>query len=118
MRLLTIVLALALYPFLGSAQNTVTGKVVDELGLPIYLASISLENTDVVAHTDFDGNFSLSSNKDFHWKMDISSSGYETESFFVLDGGHAGEIILRYNAEMRELLIGDIPEEHNNGPGH
>ena len=111
MRILTIVLLLAFAPFIGQAQNTVSGKIVDELGLPIYLAEIRLGSSENVVHTDYDGNFTLISEKDFHWKINISSTGYKTESFFVLSGGSAGEIILQYNAEMLELLS-DTGIEH------
>ncbi|MEM1257329.1 MAG: carboxypeptidase-like regulatory domain-containing protein [Bacteroidota bacterium] len=107
MRILTIVLALAFAPILGQAQNTVTGKIVDELGLPIYMAGITLDATKDVVYTNYDGNFTLSSEKDFHWKITISSVGYKTESFFVLDGGNAGEIMLEYGDELRELLISE-----------
>ncbi|MEO0572400.1 MAG: carboxypeptidase-like regulatory domain-containing protein [Bacteroidota bacterium] len=113
MRILTIVLIMALAPIFGQAQNTVTGKIVDELGLPIYMAGISLETSEIIVYTDYDGNFTLSSEKDFHWKITISSAGYKPESFFVLDGGNAGEIILQYGDELRELLISEqsLPDD-------
>lgn len=105
MRIVHTVLLLAFAALYGQAQNTVTGKIVDELGLPIYMAGISLDASETVVYTDYDGNFTLSSEKDFHWKINISSAGYKTESFFVLDGGNAGEIILQYGDELRELLL-------------
>ena len=107
MRICIIVLLLAFTPLFGQAQNTVSGKIVDELGLPIYMAAISLDSSENVVHTDFDGNFTLTSEKKFHWRINISSAGYKTESFFVLDGGNAGEIILEYGDELRELLISE-----------
>ena len=107
MRIFTIVLLLALAPIFGQAQNTISGKIVDELGLPLYLASVSIENSDTTVYTDNDGSFTLSSSKDFHWQIQISAAGYETESFFVLSGGNTGELILRYGAELRDLLVGE-----------
>ena len=107
MRIITIVLLLAFAPINGRAQHTVTGKIVDELGLPIYRAAISIDSSESIVYTDYDGNFMLSSEKDFHWKINISSAGYKTESFFVLSGGSAGEIILLYGDELRELLISE-----------
>ena len=107
MRILTIVLFLAFASFYGQAQNKVTGKIVDELGLPIYMASIQLDESDIVVYTDIDGAFILESEKSFHWKINISTSGYKSESFFVLDGGSAGEITLRYGDELRDLLLSE-----------
>ena len=107
MRIVTMMLLLSLAPIFGQAQNTVTGKIVDELGLPIYSAAISLDSSENIVYTNFDGNFTLTSKKDFHWKITISSAGYKPESFFVLDGGNAGEIVLEYGDELRELLVSE-----------
>ena len=97
---------LLIVPFFGHGQNTITGRVTDELGLPIYLASISIDATEDITYTDYDGSFSLSSSKDFHWKINIKSAGYKTESLFVLSGGSTENIILEYNEEMKKLLDG------------
>lgn len=99
-------LVLFSFPCLGMGQNVVTGKIIDELGLPIYFAAVEINETNTVAYTDFDGNFSIENEKDFHWKINISSKGYKTESFFVLSGGSAGEIVLRYDEELKKLLEG------------
>lgn len=106
MRIVTIVLILFAVPFFGQSQNTITGKVTDELGLPIYLASISIDASEDTTYTNYDGAFSLTSEKDFHWKINIESAGYKTESFFVLSGGSTESIVLEYNEEMKKLLDG------------
>ncbi len=106
MRKVTFTLLLFAVPVFGIGQNVVTGKIIDELGLPIYLASVELNSTEDRVFTNFDGVFTLESEKDFHWKIHISSKGYKSESFFVLSGGSAGEIVLEYNAEMLKLLEG------------
>ncbi len=111
MRKLSIVLLLLCFPFFMRSQNAITGKVVDELGLPVYLASVSINGSDTVVHTDFDGNFTLESTKDFHWKITITSAGYTTESFFVLDGGKTEDLVLKYDIALQELLNGDTEED-------
>jgi|GEM_PF-2548618 len=107
MHKLTLVLLLTFIPLFGISQNTVTGKIVDELGLPIYMASVAIEQTDDITYTDSDGTFTLTSKKDFHWKVNIKSKGYKSESFFVLSGGKTESLVLEYNAEMKKLLIGN-----------
>jgi len=104
MHKLTLVLLLTIIPVLGISQNTVTGKIVDELGLPIYMASVAIEQTDDITYTHSDGSFTLTSKKDFHWKVNITSKGYKPESFFVLSGGKTESLVLEYNAEMKSLL--------------
>ncbi|MGW9687102.1 carboxypeptidase-like regulatory domain-containing protein [Flagellimonas sp. 2504JD1-5] len=106
MRIVTIMLILSFVPYFGFGQNAITGKIVDELGLPVYMAVVEIHDTEDITFTDFDGSFTLESKKGFHWKIDIKSKGYKTESFFVLSGGSTGEIVLEYNAEMRKLLEG------------
>lgn len=107
MRKLSIVLILLCLPILGQSQKTIAGKVVDELGLPVYRAAVAIIGTSDVVYTDFDGNFTLESEKDFHWKITIQSTGYTTESFFVLSGGSTGNLTLSYDAAMKELLSGE-----------
>ena len=106
MRKVTFTLILFAIPLFGLGENRVTGKIIDELGLPIYLAAVEINSTEHRVYTDFEGVFTIESEKNFHWKINISSKGYKTESFFVLSGGSAGEIVLEYNEEMRKLLEG------------
>ena len=91
-------------PFLGHSQNAIHGKVVDELGLPIYRAAIALENSEDVVYSDHEGNFNLASDNAFHWKITISSTGYKSESFFVLSGGRTEDLVLEYDEALRKLL--------------
>lgn len=104
MRIVPIVLILFALPFFGHTQNTISGQVTDELGLPIYLASIGIASTEDIVYTNAEGRFSLTSEKDFHWKINVSSAGYKTESFFVLSGGDTQSLVLEYNEEMKKLL--------------
>lgn len=106
MRIVPIVLILFAIPFLGHAQNTIHGQVTDELGLPIFRASISITASEDITYTNSEGQFSLTSEKDFHWKINVASAGYKTESFFVLSGGDTQSIVLEYNEEMKKLLEG------------
>lgn len=107
MRIVTYMLVLSIVPYFGLGQNKITGKIVDQLGFPVYRASVEINATDDITYTDYDGSFSLNSSKDFHWKIDIKSKGYKPESFFVLNGGNTGDIILEYDTDMKKLLDGN-----------
>ena len=104
MRIVPIVLILYAIPFLAQAQNTIHGQVTDELGLPVYRASISIAASEAVTYTNAEGQFSLTSEQDFHWKINVASVGYKTESYFVLSGGNTQNIILEYDEKMKKLL--------------
>ncbi|UII75028.1 carboxypeptidase-like regulatory domain-containing protein [Flagellimonas sp. HMM57] len=107
MRIATYMLVLSVVPYFGFGQNKITGKVVDQLGFPIYRASAEISTTDIITYTDYDGSFLLKSEKDFHWKVNIKSKGYEPESFFVLSGGNTGYIVLEYDDDIKKLLDGN-----------
>ncbi|UII78645.1 hypothetical protein [Flagellimonas sp. CMM7] len=106
MRIVTYMLVLSVVPYLGFGQNKINGKVVDQLGFPVYRASVEINATDIITYTDYEGSFLLKSEKDFHWKINIKSKGYKPESFFVLSGGNAGNIVLEYDADIKKLLDG------------
>ncbi len=106
-------LLLTFVPLIGLGQNTISGKIVDELGLPIYRASVEIHQTDAITYTDYEGAFTLTSAKDFHWKITIKSKGYKSESFFVLEGGKTAALVLEYDIEINTLLddTSDIKKE-------
>lgn len=102
-----ILVLIGVFPVFVLSQNTITGKIVDELGLPIYMASVEIEQTGDIVYTNGDGDFTLTSEKDFHWKIKIKSKGYKSESFFVLDGGKTEALILEYDMDMKKILSSD-----------
>ncbi|MEO9511679.1 MAG: hypothetical protein ABJN84_01570 [Flavobacteriaceae bacterium] len=113
MRVVTYMLILTSFiPYFGLAQNKIHGKIIDQLGFPVYRASIAINATDHITYSDYDGSFELLSAKDFHWKINITSKGYKPESFFVLNGGNTGDIILEYDADMKKLLDGSSSLHH------
>ncbi len=121
-RLITFILVFAAQ--FCFSQNRVTGKVVDELGFPLYKASITLVDSGEIAYTDFDGDFTLESTQKFHWKVTIDSEGFEPEIFFVLDGGSMETIVLNFDLDMRELISDETSDksddkfENNNIEGN
>ena len=48
MRILTTVFLLVVVPMATMAQQKVSGRIVDELGLPVYRATIELDQTKEV----------------------------------------------------------------------
>ncbi|MEM7485586.1 MAG: hypothetical protein AAF348_10300, partial [Bacteroidota bacterium] len=106
MRIVTFMLVLSVVPYFGISQNKITGKVVDQLGFPIYRASAEISTTDIITYTDYDGSFLLKSEKDFHWKVNIKSKGYEPESWFCFLGGETRGFVFFYFLEIKKNLFG------------
>lgn len=94
--------------FSGLAQHQVTGTIVDELGLPVNKAKITMEDSSAAIFTDFNGAFSITSENDFYWKIKVSCEGFLTETYYVLDDGYTEDIILTYDLNLKKIL----DEEH------
>lgn len=103
----TTLVLLVLSATLCMAQNQVTGTIVDELGLPVNKAMIIMEHDNKPIFTDFEGTFSIKSETDFYWKIKISCEGYLTETYYVLDGGKTGDIVLSYDIDLDTILNDD-----------
>ncbi|NJB37347.1 carboxypeptidase-like regulatory domain-containing protein [Croceivirga sp. JEA036] len=104
MRKLTSALFMSAAFTFAYSQHTVKGKVIDELGLPVYMAQIQILGADTTTFTDVDGYFKLESEKGFHWKLDIGSAGFKPETFFVLSAGRTEDIVLKYDTAIKSLI--------------
>lgn len=69
------------------AQNTITGNVTDDDGLPLSSANVVIEGTNLGVVTDFNGNFTLSTNQDFPVNILISYIGFTTQSITLENPG-------------------------------
>ena len=61
------------------AQTTITGKVADNTNQPIPGANIKIVGEDIGTTTDFDGNFTLTTQKKPPFTIEISSIGFSTK---------------------------------------
>ena len=92
------------------AQVTVDlfGSVTDEVGEPLFGASVFLEGTEIGAQTDFDGNYVINDVTPGSYNLIVSYIGYETQTEY--------NIIVRskgtpsYNFVLRESVrqLGEV----------
>ena len=82
MKKITFIVAL-LMCFIGNAQTTINGKVVDDFNQPIPGANISLKGESIGTVTNFDGVFTLTVTKKPPFTITASSIGYEESSVEV-----------------------------------
>jgi len=71
-----LLISLLLFGTFGVAQTTITGKVVDENSEPVPGANVVIVGKAEGAVTDFDGNFSLSTETEPPFELKITSIGY------------------------------------------
>lgn len=76
--------------FSTSAQNKVTGKVIDEQGLPIPGANVKVEKSTTSAATDMDGRFSIEATE--KTTLSFSFVGYVTQKKLV---GTSKQILIK-----------------------
>ena len=73
-------------------EKRITGTIVDNAGVPIIGANVSVKGTTTGTITDVDGNFSLSVPADA--VVEISYIGYLTETFKVGNRSHLEVVLL------------------------
>ncbi len=84
-------------------EKNVSGKVVDEQGVPIPSVTVSIKNTSIGTVTDFDGMFSIRANPD-----DIilfSFIGFESQEMPVDDKSIINVTLKEDTAELEEVVV-------------
>ncbi len=80
------------------AQQTVTGKVVDNNDIGIPGVNVTIQGTSIGEITDFDGNFSINASSDN--VLVISYVGYTTEKITV---GNQTNIVVKLKEDVESL---------------
>ena len=87
------------------AQTTITGTVMDNNGLPIPGANIIVTGTSSGNATDFDGNFTLSTDSKPPFSVQASSVGFSTETMEVTTNNQTLNFILQEGSILDEVVI-------------
>jgi outer membrane receptor protein involved in Fe transport len=90
---------------LSYSQTTISGSVLDDNGQPIPGANIIIVGTSSGTVTDFDGNFSLSTNLTPPFKLQASSIGFETVVENVTSNNQKINFILKEGTSLDEVVI-------------
>ena len=84
------------------AQQTISGLVTDEAGVPLPGATVVVDQTNDGATTDFDGNYSISVSDG--QSISISYVGYQTLSIVVGDGADYN-VSLQPDSFLDEVVV-------------
>ena len=90
---------------LSFSQTTITGSVVDDNSQPIPGANIIIVGTSTGTVTDFDGNFSLTTNLNPPFSLQGSSVGFETVTLEVTSNNQNINFILNEGTSLVEVVI-------------
>ena len=104
--ILETLLVLCFTATIAVAQNSISGKVVDENGEALIGASVQLKETIIGGITDLDGNFEFTTSRSFPITLQISYVGYATSTMLVEDNNEPLKIILERSSEqLNEVVV-------------
>jgi hypothetical protein len=91
---------------MGFAQSSIKGKVTDELAVPIPGASIVIVGEAVGTTADNDGNFTLTTQKNPPFTIEISSIGFASKRFDIRSKNQTVSASLSEdNQELGEVVV-------------
>ena len=93
------------------AQQTISGLVTDETGVPLPGATVIVDQTNDGTTTDFDGNFSVSAADG--QTLSISYVGYKTIRIDITGGSDTYNISLEPDQLLDEVVVTALGIERN-----
>ncbi len=103
---LFIATLVAIGPLLALAQNVITGRVIDaKTGEPLIGASVIVKTDRQGVATDADGNFNLTTKKEFPLTLHLDFVGYRGLDLDVYDNSEPVEIKLQENYRFTDEIV-------------
>ena len=90
------------FSLLSVGQNSLTGVVSDENGVPLPGANVVIDGTSTGVSTDFDGNFEITASQG--QVLAISFIGYTTQ-YITVSGQSNLDISLQLDNELEEVVV-------------
>src|SRR5690606_31797109 len=103
MKTITSILLLFLFG-VSYSQTTISGTVQDDSGLPVPGANVIILGTNTDTITDFDGNFTITSDLNPPFSIQASSVGFETTTVEITNNQRV-DIILKAGTSLDEIVI-------------
>lgn len=87
------------------AQNIISGIITDEESTPLPSVNIVVAGTTEGTFTDFDGNFTLKTNQDFPFEIEISSVGFGLQKVTVSSADQEINVQLTVGQNLEEIIV-------------
>jgi outer membrane receptor protein involved in Fe transport len=88
------------------AQTTITGKVVDNTNQPIPGANIKIVGEDIGSVTDFDGNFTLTTQKKPPFTIEFTSIGFSTKREEIMSNNQkVTAVLVEEETKLNEIVL-------------
>ena len=95
---------LALIPLFTFAQNTLTGRVLDDQGQPLHGATVIIKDSNNGAVTDALGQFNLSTQSSFPFEIEVSYVGFDHLTFTV-ENNLSQDYRLSFSNRFDEIIV-------------
>lgn len=93
-----------IYSYHGIAQSTIEGTVTDENNTPLLGVNVIIKDTKEGVSTDFDGNFTLTTDKVFPFTVQFSFLGHLTKELEVSDTSKL-IVTLQQDAQLMDEVV-------------
>ncbi|MBN09070.1 MAG: TonB-dependent receptor [Flavobacteriaceae bacterium] len=87
------------------AQSTITGTIQDENSDPIPGVNIVIEGTSEGVVSDFDGNFTITTNQALPFNITVSSVGFSSQTIEVTNAEQSISVSLASGTRLDEVII-------------
>ncbi|OWP84716.1 hypothetical protein BWK59_03860 [Flavobacterium davisii] len=94
------------FSVLTLAQNTITGSVTDDKNQPIPGANVKVAGSVSGASSGFDGKFTLTTNSQFPFTLEVSMMGYSSRSLKINSKDQKVEVVLvEQSTSLNEIVV-------------
>ncbi|MEW7290696.1 TonB-dependent receptor domain-containing protein [Aquimarina sp. 2304DJ70-9] len=92
------------YSVQGISQNAIEGTVKDKNNIPILGVNVIIKDTNEGVSSDIDGNFKITTSKEYPVILQFSFLGYQTQEVEVTSASRV-EIILQQDAQLMDEVV-------------
>ena len=87
------------------SQTTVKGKITDDTGQPLPGANIIIVGTTVGTSSDFDGNYTLTTDQNPPFTIQVSYTGFESQTAEVTGNNQSFDFQMKEGNTLDEVVI-------------
>ena len=87
------------------SQTTVKGKITDDTGQPLPGANIIIKGTTVGTSSDFNGEYSLTTDQNPPFTIQITYTGFETQTAEVTANNQSLDFSMKEGNTLDEVVI-------------
>ena len=87
------------------AQTTVSGTITDDTGQPLPGANIIIEGTTTGTSSDFDGKYTITTDKPLPFKLVVSYTGFESQTVEVTSNNQTIDVQMKEGNVLDEVVL-------------